>query len=117
MVSFIFTFLFAFLTFFLGQLEETLSTTFMKSANLRALMLKEGCPPEIKNCSGHFSKFVDPQVRSTFLMDIAHFLALAEEEANEPQDVKGKMTAITAGLYKAKPIFRVQAQCHARLKS
>ena len=29
-------------------------------------------------------------------MDIAHFLALAEEEANEPQDVKGKMTAIPA---------------------
>ena len=64
-------------------------------------MLKEGCPPAIKNCSGHFSKFIDPQVRSTFLMDIAHFLALAEEEANEPQDVKGKMTAIPAGLYKA----------------
>ena len=64
-------------------------------------MLKEGCPPAIKNCSGHFSKFVDPQVHSTFLTDIAHFLALAEEEANEPQDVKGKMTAISAGLYKA----------------
>jgi hypothetical protein len=65
-------------------------------------MLKEGCPPAIKNCSGHFSKFVDPQVRNTFLTDIAHFLAL-EEEANEPLpvDVKGKMTAIPAGLHKA----------------
>ena len=65
-------------------------------------MLKEGCPSAIKNCGGHFSKFVDPQVRNTFLTDIAHFLALEEEEeANEPPDVKGKMTAIPAGLYKA----------------
>jgi hypothetical protein len=64
-------------------------------------MLKEGCPPAIKNCSGLFSKFVDPQVRSTFLTDIAHFLALEEEEANEPRDAKGKMTAIPAGLHKA----------------
>jgi hypothetical protein len=63
-------------------------------------MLKEGCPPAIKNCSGHFSKLVDPQVRSTLLTDIAHFLA-PEEEANEPLDLKGEMTAIPAGLYKA----------------
>jgi hypothetical protein len=80
--------------------EETISTTFTKSANLQALMLKECCPPAIKNCSGHFSKFVDPQVRNTLLTDIAHFLA--EEEAYEPRDnVKGKMTAIPAGLHKA----------------
>ena len=63
-------------------------------------MLKEGCPPAIKNCSGHFSKFIDPQVRNIFLTDIAHFLAL-EEEANEPRDVKGKMAAIPAELHKA----------------
>ena len=100
MVSFTFAFLLAILTFFPpGQLEETISTTFTKSANLRALMLKEGCPPAIKNCSGHFSKFVDPQVRNTFITDIAHFLAL--EEANEAQDVKGTMTAIPAELHKA----------------
>ena len=71
-----------------------------KSANLQALMLKEGCPPAIKNCSGHFSKFVDPQVHNTLLTDIAHFLAL-EEEANEHLDVKGKMMAILAELHKA----------------
>ncbi|KAF8801723.1 hypothetical protein BYT27DRAFT_7261832 [Phlegmacium glaucopus] len=88
-----------------GQLEETISTTFTKSANLRALMLKEGCLPAIKNCSGHFSKFVDPQVHNTLLTDIAHFLAL-EEEANEPlDDVQGKMMAILAGLYKALKIY------------
>ena len=91
---------FDFFDFFSGQLEETISTTFTKSANLRALMLKEGCPPAIKNCSGHFSKFVDPQVRNTLLTDIAHFLAL-EEEGNEHLDVKGKMTAIPAELHKA----------------
>ena len=63
-------------------------------------MLKDCCPPAIRNCSGHLSKFVDPQVRNTLLTDMAHFLAL-EEEVNEPLDVKGKMTDIPAGLYRA----------------
>ena len=63
-------------------------------------MLKEGCLPVIKNCSGHFSKLVHPQVCNTLLMDIAHFIA-PEEEANEPLEVTRKMTAILAGLYKA----------------
>ena len=63
-------------------------------------MLKEGCLPVIKNCSGHFSKLVHPQVCNTLLMDIAHFIA-PEEKANEPLEVTRKMTAILAGLYKA----------------
>jgi hypothetical protein len=63
-------------------------------------MLREGCPEAIKNCSGHFSKFLDPQVRNTLLTDISRFLAL--EDDNEPTpDLKGKMTAIPEGPYKA----------------
>jgi len=34
-----------------GKLEETISTSFTKSANLRAFMLKEGCPQAIKHCN------------------------------------------------------------------
>lgn len=63
-------------------------------------MLKEGCPQAIKNCSGHFSKLIDPQVRNTLLTDIARFLSL-EEEADEPASVTGRMTAIAEGPYNA----------------
>jgi hypothetical protein len=63
-------------------------------------MLKEGCPSAITNCSGIFSKLIDPQVRNTLLSDIAHFLSM-EEEAEEPADVSGRFTAIAEGPYKA----------------
>lgn len=63
-------------------------------------MLKEGCPQAIRNCSGHFSKLIDPQVRNTLLTDIARFLSL-EEEADEPASMTGRMTAIAEGPYKA----------------
>jgi hypothetical protein len=63
-------------------------------------MLKEGCPPAIKNCSGFFSKLIDPHVRSTLLSDIARFLSL-EEEADEPAEIGGRITAIAEGPYKA----------------
>ena len=63
-------------------------------------MLKEGCPPAIKNCSGYFSKLIDPQVRNTLLSDIAQFLSL-EEEVDEPTDITGRITAIAEGPYKA----------------
>jgi hypothetical protein len=83
-----------------GKLEETISVSFAKSANLRAFMLKEGCPIAIKNCSGFFSKLIDPQVRNTLLTDIARFLSL-EEEADEPAEISGQITAIAEGPYKA----------------
>jgi hypothetical protein len=63
-------------------------------------MLKEGCPSAIKNCSGFFSKLIDPQVRNTLLSDIARFLSL-EEEADEPAEINGRVTAIAEGPYKA----------------
>ena len=63
-------------------------------------MLKEGCPPAIKNCTRHFSKLIDPQVRNTLLTDIARFLSL-EEEADDPVDLTGRMSIIAEGPYKA----------------
>ena len=63
-------------------------------------MLKEGCPSAIKNCCGFFNKLIDPQVRNTLLSDIAHFLSL-EEEVDEPAEIRGRITAIAEGLYKA----------------
>jgi hypothetical protein len=86
--------------FHLGKLEETISVSFVKSANLRAFMLKEGCPAVIKNCSGFFSKLIDPQVRNTLLSDIARFMSL-EDETDEPAEISGKITTIAEGPYKA----------------
>ena len=63
-------------------------------------MLKEGCPTAIKNCSGFFSKLIDPQVRNTLLLDIAQFLSL-EDEADEPAEIIGQITTIAEGPYKA----------------
>jgi hypothetical protein len=51
-------------------------------------MLRDGCPQAIRNCSGHFSKLIDPQVRNTLLTDIARFLSL-DEEVDEPVDITG----------------------------
>ena len=63
-------------------------------------MLKEGCPSAIKNCSGFFSKLIDPEVRNTLLSDIAKFLSLVEEE-DEPSEMGGRITTIAEGPYKA----------------
>ncbi|KIM42233.1 hypothetical protein M413DRAFT_27028, partial [Hebeloma cylindrosporum] len=79
------------------QLEETISTSFTKSANLQAFMLKDGCPQAIKNWSSHFAKLIDPQVRNTLLTDIARFLSV-----DEPADATGRrMAPIAEGPYKA----------------
>ena len=99
-VSFFFFFFLSLAYFPLGKFEETISISFAKSPNLRAFMLKEGCPSAIKNCSGFFSKLIDSQVRNTLLLDIARFLSL-EEEVDEPAEINGRVTAIAEGLYKA----------------
>ena len=98
-VSFFFPF-WTWLIFPLGKLEETISNSFAKSANLWAFLLKEGCPSAIRNCSHYFSKLIDPQVHNTLLMDIARFLSL-EEEVDEPADITGWITVIVEGPYKA----------------
>ena len=59
---------------FEGQLEATISRSFTKTSNLRALLLKEGCPLAIANCHKIFAKLVDPQIRNSLLTDISHFL-------------------------------------------
>ena len=99
MVSFVFP-LWLLLIFLLGKLEEMISFSFTKSANLWAFMLKEGCPSAIKNCSGHFLKLINPQVHNTLLTDITHFLSL-EEEVDEPADTTDRMIPIAEGPYKA----------------
>jgi len=63
-----------------GQLEETIATSFVKSANLRALLSKSECPEAIKNCQAFFQKLVDSEVRNTLLTDISVFTSHLEPE-------------------------------------
>ena len=85
------------LTRFTGQLEETISKSFTTSSNLRALLLKEGCPSAIKNCQSLFAKLVDPQIRNTLLTDISHFVDLKDDTSFNPIDT----TFIPEDIYKA----------------
>jgi len=68
-------------------------------------MLRDGCPQAIKNCSGHFSKLINPQVCNTLLTDIARFLSL-DEEVDEPVNITGRrMAVIVEGSYKVLQIY------------
>lgn len=72
-----------------GQLEETISMTYVKSANLRSLLVRNACPPAIQNCQAAFTKLVNPEVRNTLLTDVTAFIAHVTPEAaaddSEPQ--------------------------------
>ena len=54
----------------LGEYEETISRSFIRSTALKCLILKTGTPEVIQNCEPIFRKLVDPQVRNTLLTDI-----------------------------------------------
>ena len=46
----------------LGEMEETIACAYNWSANLRALLLKSGCPEVIQHSKVFFDKLLDPQV-------------------------------------------------------
>lgn len=50
--------------FFKGQLEETIARAYTRSSNLRAILLREGCPEVIKNCQEAFRKLISPQTHN-----------------------------------------------------
>jgi hypothetical protein len=98
MVSYYLSFFLALPNWFTGQLEETISMSFTTSSNLRALLLKEGCPSAIKNCHSLFAKLADPQIRNTLLTDISHFsIDLEEDTSFNPNDT----AYIPEDIYKA----------------
>ena len=45
-----------------GEMEETIARAYARSANLRALLLKSGCPEVIRHSEVFFNKLLDPQV-------------------------------------------------------
>lgn len=54
----------------IGELEQTIAQSFVKSANLRGLVSKADCPTSLGNCEAMFDKLVNPQVRNTLLTDM-----------------------------------------------
>lgn len=53
----------------IGELEETISASYTRAANLRALPLKAGCPEVLQNCEKIFAKLLDPYLRNTLPTD------------------------------------------------
>ena len=83
----------------IGELEQTISTSFVKAANLRALLCKSKCPDAIKSCASYFEKLTDPQVRNTLLSNISSFAVHITSEP-PPQPIDGRST-ISELTYKA----------------
>jgi lambda repressor-like predicted transcriptional regulator len=59
--------------------------SFTRSANLRGLLSKAGCPQALKNCQPIFRKLIDPQLRNTLITDIASFSGHADDESDIPE--------------------------------
>lgn len=59
--------------FLLGEYEETIARSFVRTANLRRILEQTGTPEIIRNCKPIFQKFVDPQVRGTLITDVLSF--------------------------------------------
>ncbi|KAJ3502990.1 hypothetical protein NLJ89_g8636 [Agrocybe chaxingu] len=66
--------------FRIGQLEETITKSFVRSANLRALLLKDGCPSAIRNCHSFFTKLTNPDIRNSVLIDFPSFFSDLDDE-------------------------------------
>ena len=67
--------------FLLGQLEQTISESFTRAANLRAFVYKTNqCPPAILNCQSIFRRLVDPRARNTLTSEMMSFGSVERPE-------------------------------------
>ena len=55
-----------------------MAMSFVRSANLRALVFKSQCPEVIQNCQPMFQKLVNPQLRDSLSMDMQLLSSLTE---------------------------------------
>ena len=62
----------------LGEYEKTISQSFMKAANLRALVSKSHAPKVTRHCQPIFGKLINPQIRNMLVTDMLS-LAFTEE--------------------------------------
>lgn len=64
-----------------------MAKSYVRSANLRALTSKLGCPEVIQNCQLIFQKMVDPQLRGTLTTDIRSISSLFEDDNGDDDTV------------------------------
>ncbi|KAF5327761.1 hypothetical protein D9619_004081 [Psilocybe cf. subviscida] len=75
-----------------GALEETITKSFIRSANLRALLMKEGCPEAIENCGKIFRKMTNPHKRSAALVDLSSVLRTEDDSEDDNVDEYDNIT-------------------------
>lgn len=63
-----------------------MAKSFVRSANLRALIFKSQCPEVIQNCQHMFQKFVNPQLRHSLQTDMQVLSSLAEGDDEGDDD-------------------------------
>jgi hypothetical protein len=84
-----------------------MSLSFNKSAGLRALMLKDGCPQAIQNCGNFLAKLVEPKVRNTLLTDMSRVIFYEDDDDDDSSDDDednyplGRQVPIPEGPYRA----------------
>ena len=95
-------------------MEETIARAYIRSANLRALLLKSGCPEVIQHCKGFFDELLNPQARNSLVTDI-HAMSATEETESDLFEYPNEQIArpipaeIRNALYSASPNLPLRA--------
>lgn len=63
-----------------------MALAYTRSANLRALSLKAGCPEAISNCQPFFEKLVNPQTRNTLITDMHTTLTMPLDDDDDDDE-------------------------------
>jgi hypothetical protein len=64
-----------------------MALAYTRSANLRALSFKAGCPEAILNCQPFFEKLVNPQIRNTLITDMHTTLPMPLDDDDDESNV------------------------------
>ncbi|PPQ96947.1 hypothetical protein CVT26_005966 [Gymnopilus dilepis] len=82
----------------IGELEETIARAYTRSANLRALMLKPGCPEVVRHSEAIFSRLAEPKFRQSMSPNLIFQSVLGEEDSiyqSLPEDVSCLFTGLS----------------------
>jgi hypothetical protein len=84
----------------LGEYEETIARSFVRSANLRRILEQTGTPEVIRNCKPIFKKLIDPQIRDSLVTDMLSFAMddLDDVEVSDTSDSSSPLSKIPDSL-------------------
>ncbi|PPQ81177.1 hypothetical protein CVT26_010531 [Gymnopilus dilepis] len=77
----------------IGELEETIARAYTRTANLRALPFKIGCPEVIENSRAIFERLIAPQVRNSLSTDIQVLSSQFEEPMTQKDSTQESVLA------------------------